>query len=178
MSHQVTKRYARALYELSNESKQVQSVRKDLAEIRDLIDASQELADFLHNPVIPRADQDKIIARIFGKRFTDLTYQFLFFLNAKNRLSCLRSVCLVFEQMFLENAGVLPITIASSVELNAEQTRDIAEHMKAKLGKEIDARTSVDPGLIGGIRISQGNTVFDYSFNAQLERFRKNILKA
>jgi F-type H+-transporting ATPase subunit delta len=139
-------------------------------------------ADFYQKTALPFHGPDVyflgIINHIFKVGFDVLTHQFILFLSEKNRLNILKDICDVFEQTYLDSHNILKITITSSIALNDRQTVDIAEQLRRKFGKEIEMSATVDPSLIGGIKIRQGNTIFDYSFNAQLERFRANLIKA
>jgi F-type H+-transporting ATPase subunit delta len=178
MSQTITKRYAQALFKLSQEFNKIETVRNDIKTILGLIASSSHLEEFLQSPILPFQKRHDIINRILKKGFDKLTHQFVLLLNEKNRLSRLKDICEAFEQMYLVEKGILKVTIASSVALNNRQANEIVKHLRSKLGKEIEPHTFVDPTLIGGIKIQQGDTIFDYSFNAQLERFRKNLIKA
>jgi F-type H+-transporting ATPase subunit delta len=178
MSTTAINRYTLAIYHLSQESKRVEAVREDFKKVLKLSAESPELEAFLKNPTIPNKKRQGIINHIFKVGFDVLTHQFILFLSEKNRLNILKDICDVFEQTYLDSHNILKITITSSIALNDRQTVDIAEQLRRKFGKEIEMSATVDPSLIGGIKIRQGNTIFDYSFNAQLERFRANLIKA
>ena len=178
MSTTAINRYALAIYQLSQESKRTEAVREDFKRVLKLSAESPELEAFLQNPTIPNKKRQEIINHIFKVGFDTLTNQFILFLSEKNRLNFLKDVCGVFEKNYLDSHNIFKITITSSIALNDRQTIEIIEQLKKKFGKEIEMFATVDPSLIGGIKVRQGDTIFDYSFSAQLERFRANLIKA
>src|SRR3989338_15837 len=164
MSHTVTQRYAKTFFDLSLKSNALDMVRDDFKKMFFLIGKSSDLEEFLHNPIIPRQKRLTILEEIFKKRFGALTYQFILFLNEKKRLNYLKDICCAFEQLYLDNAGILTVNITSHVALNTHQRDDITQHLKTKFGMEIQLSTAIEKDMIGGIKIQQGDTIFDYSF--------------
>lgn len=178
MSATATKRYAQAFFDLSFEAKKLDAVQSDFKKIAELIRASPALSEFLTNPLIPPHKRREIIDAIFKKWANELTLRAVLFLSEKKRLKHLAGICNAFEQLYLDHQGVIKMDIASGVALNDRQANEITRHLKAQFGKEVRSSTTVDPDLIGGIMLRQGNTIYDFSFRAQLERIRKKIITA
>ena len=63
MSGLTAKRYSDALLELSQDS---DKIRKELEEIVDTLSSSQDLKDFMSNPVISIEDKKSVIEKIFA----------------------------------------------------------------------------------------------------------------
>jgi F-type H+-transporting ATPase subunit delta len=178
MSATASKRYAQAIFELGHDTGKLEAVQKDLKAIDELVQTCPELREFLQSPVIPHQKRQEVIAQIFKKQLNALTHHLILLLNEKKRLNCLRGICQEFERMYLEHSGILTVGITSSVMLGNHQVGEITRHLKSKFDMDIKPLTTVDPGLIGGIKIRRGNTIYDYSFRAQLERIRKRIITA
>lgn len=52
MSKTVARRYAKALFEVASEQKQIDAIEKDLKRITDTFEASPELTEWLSHPSI------------------------------------------------------------------------------------------------------------------------------
>jgi len=178
MPNTIAKRYAQALFDLSCETNECDLVSQDLSKIKILINESDEFASFLHNPVIPSEKRQIILENILKNTVNTLTRKFIFFLNVKNRLSLLKDICQVFEQLHLDANGILRVKITSITTLNNNQVKEISKHLKSRLKKDIEPHLYSDPSLLGGIKIQEGDTIYDHSLRAQLEQFRKNLIKA
>ncbi len=177
MSYSIAKRYAKALFDLSCETKECEAVSRDLLKIQNLINESEEFVNFLNNPVIPLKTRQSILKDILKNKVTTLSQKFILFLNLKNRLNVLGDVCQIFEKLYLELSEVLRVKITSSIPLNNSQVMEISKHLKLRLKKDIEPQVFIDPSILGGIKIQDGDTIYDYSLATQLEQFKKNLMK-
>lgn len=178
MLYSIAKRYTQALFDLSQEAGERDSISHDLKKIQELISRSEEFNTFLHNPVIPLEKRQEILEIILNTKVSTLMCKFIDFLNVKNRLNLLEGVCQVFEQLHLDANGVLRVKITSSVTLDSRQVKEISKHLKLRLNKDIEPYCDDDPSLLGGLKIQEGDTIYDYSLRTQLEQFKKNLIKA
>jgi len=178
MSYSIAKRYAQALFDLSCETKECETVSRDLLKIQKLINESDEFVTFLHNPVISLDTRQTILKGILKNKIKPLTRKFILFLNIKNRLRLLSNICQVFEKLYLELKGIIRVKITSSTTINDSQVKEISKHLKSRLKKNIEPTVFKDPSILGGIKIQDGDTIYDYSLSTQLEQFKKNLIKA
>jgi F-type H+-transporting ATPase subunit delta len=49
--------------------------------------------------------------------------------------------------------------------------------MKAKLGRDVDLALEIDPGVLGGMVVRVGDTVYDSSLRNRLDRQRQVTIK-
>ena len=61
-------------------------------------------------------------------------------------------------------------TIESATELDAATSSSLLSSLRAKYGADINAEFSVNPSLIGGLRIKLGSDVWDGSVQNRLDR--------
>lgn len=177
MSSVIAKRYALAFFELGCETSDVERIRRDLQEIARLIDVSAELVQFFDNPVIPPEKRVGILREIFEPKVCSLTYKFILFLESKKRLQFLGIICGIFEQLDAQARNITQAMITTSAALSDSQIHAITGHMGGKLGKNIEPVCEVDPGIVGGVKIRMGDTVYDYTFQRQLEKFKKSVVE-
>lgn len=178
MSYSIVKRYAQALFDLSCKTNECETVSCDLLKIQKLINESDEFVTFLHNPVIPLETRQTILEGILKNKVKPLSRRFILFLNIKNRLDLLSDICQVFEKLYLELNEIVRVKITSSMTINDGQVNEISKHLKSRLKKNIEPAVLNDPSLLGGIKIQEGDTIYDYSLSTQLEQFKKNLIRA
>lgn len=171
-------RYARAVFELAQESNTLDSVHGDLAGLAGLIAANADLESFFTNPVIPTEKVVAVLETLLKPRVDALTYRFLLFLDSRDRLALIAEICDAFETMYLDHQGIEPIHITAAAPLTEQQVAGIVAAMKATLGKQPQATVSVDDRLIGGFRVRAGDTIYDHSIATQLDSLRKRIISA
>ena len=148
----IAKRYALALFDLAEQKKHVDHVYEDMAAALESI-------------------------HVLAKQKVDpLTAQFLEFLVQKGRLGLLTVIAQEFENLYFEYKEILKVKIISAQELNNDQIKSIASRLKARFNKTIQHDLEIDPRLIGGFKVQVGDTIYDYSIQTQLEKFKNQIL--
>ncbi len=65
--------------------------------------------------------------------------------------------------------------IESAAPLPPEAGAQIVENLKRKYGQDITAEFSVNPGLLGGMRIRVGSDVWDGTVRQRLERLQQQL---
>ena len=76
--NEIADRYAKALFDLADENKQLDVVADDLRTLSSLIDSSDDLRRMVRSPVISRADQGAAMGAVVEKaKLSDLTSRFV-----------------------------------------------------------------------------------------------------
>lgn len=179
MSAAIAQRYAQALFDVGEEFSKIETLHHDLQKIDHLVEQSEDLAGFLKNPVVPAEKRRAILKDIFHGKIDPLTYKFILFLEAKGRLAHLKSICPVFDRLRAGARGILRAQWNSSVELSPHDVHALTDYLKSKFdGKEVEASRHVDPRILGGIKIQVGDTVYDYTLQTQLKKFKHAVVTA
>ena len=63
-------------------------------------------------------------------------------------------------------------TVTSATELSAQELDKLREALKRRFGRDVEIRTAVDAGLIGGAVIDAGDVVIDGSLKGKLARLQ------
>ena len=66
-------------------------------------------------------------------------------------------------------------TVESAAELEATEKSAITRTLRSKHGADMTAQYSVNPVLIGGLRIQVGSTVVDASVRSRLDRLASDL---
>ena len=65
--------------------------------------------------------------------------------------------------------------VESAAALNQETSAQITNRLKQKYGDDLEAEFTVDPSLLGGVRIRVGSDVWDGSVRNRLERLQQQL---
>ena len=169
-------RYAKALFGLTRDEGQLDTVRSDLVSLRDLLERSAEFRDFVESPLIPPEQRRDLLRQILGDSAHPQTHQFLLFLDEKGRLELLRDICDLFEALYDELNRIVKVEIISASSLSEAQVDAIEARLQARLDKQIQSTVALDPTLLGGFKIRIGDTILDYSIATQLNTLRHRLL--
>jgi F-type H+-transporting ATPase subunit delta len=167
---EVAEPYAQALMSLAQSSDLTDRIGEEVRSLLDLIENSEDLRDFLMNPVVKEPVKKEVLRRIAGDTHPYLV-NFLMLLVDKRRVIYLEKVCQQYLELLRKLKNAVLAEVSSATELNEGQRQAVAERVKALTGaSEVELKTKIDPELIGGVVIKVGSQVFDASLRGQLRR--------
>ena len=170
--------YAEALLELSNSNDSLKETTNDMNIVSQFLVNSSDLKKFLGNPLITREAKKNVIKDILGEQINPTTLTFLMLLVDRGRISLLDTLAQRFLELSYKTEKIEIAKITSSIQLSADQQKNIAEKLKTITGaKQIKLALKVDPALIGGFTVEIGSKLIDTSIRGQLKQI-SNLLGA
>ena len=162
-------RYASALFDLASEQGLVTAVEGDLEKLDKALKASPDLAALIRNPKVSREDTAKAMDSVAGVLgLSALTRNFIGVLAANRRLSALPDIVRAFAAIAAAQRGEVTAEVTSAHPLNDDQLAQLATRLKAREGKEVKIKASVDPEILGGLVVRIGSRQIDGSIRTRL----------
>lgn len=171
----VSRRYATALFESAKAAKIVDGVESDLATVTHLLNSDGDFRAFLLSPNRERTEKVALFDKVFGDKITSLGAQFFKLMIEKRREEEILGVLADYSQLRREDEGTINVHITSATELLKDERTKIEASVSAKLGKKLETQYSVDPSLIGGVRVAYGDFIIDGSVRGSLNRLRETL---
>ena len=163
--------YAEALLELANSNDSLKETTNDMNIVSQFLVNSSDLKKFLGNPLITREAKKNVIKDILGEQINPTTLTFLMLLVDRGRISLLDTLAQRFLELSYKTEKIEIAKITSSIQLSADQQKNIAEKLKTITGaKQIKLALKIDPQLIGGFTIEIGSKMIDTSIRGQLKQ--------
>ena len=97
---------------------------------------------------------------------------FLAMLVDNGRISLLPEIGAQFQALKNATEGAADAEITSAFELNAAQVAELVTTLEKKFSRKLNPVVTVDPALIGGVRVVVGDEVLDTSVRAKLSQMR------
>ena len=91
--------------------------------------------------------------------------------------SDVEQVLTLFLELSRKQMNLVPVEVISAVPLTEQQLYDIEVRLIRMTRKQLDIRTTVDPSLLGGLRIIVENTVLDQSVKRKLADLKQVVYK-
>jgi F-type H+-transporting ATPase subunit delta len=177
----VSARYARAFADVIAERKlDAGAVLVQLRSLTSLFQESRPLREVWESPAIPveqkRALLDALVAKagVTERRVRD----FIALLIDRDRIRMLPEIADQLESELNNRAGRVHAEIVSAHELGEEQRSTLLAELARLTGKSILASYAVDAGLIGGVKVQVGSTIYDGSVRGQLQRIRQQLVES
>jgi F-type H+-transporting ATPase subunit delta len=170
-------RYARALFDVSVQDRDLRQVEADLAACADLIDGHDTLRRVLLNPAIPTPRKCAIIDALVG-RIGDIARpvaRLLRLLAERGRVGLLSEVLCSYRARVLDHRGVIEAQVTTAQPLTPERAAAIQRSLAQVTGRTVTMGTDIDPDILGGVVARLGTTVYDGSVAGHLERLRHTL---
>ncbi|WEK47599.1 MAG: F0F1 ATP synthase subunit delta [Candidatus Andeanibacterium colombiense] len=162
-------RYASALFDLASEAGKVSAVEGDLDTLAKALADSADFAGLIVNPEVSRAELGKTVAGLAAAMKLDkLTANFLGVLAKNRRLSALPAMIRAFHAIASAQRGEVTAEVASAHPLDKAQLTALQQKLKAREGRNVSIRTTVDPELLGGLVVTIGSKRIDSSIRTRL----------
>ncbi len=179
MTHQaIARRYATALFDVASAKGTLDRAERDLAGVRDLLNAHPALQQVFAAPTIPTTKKREVLEAVLAQAgdLGDEVRRTLLLLADRDRLMFVDQVAAAF----VERLNVMRRHVSADVVTAVPMTDERRAALEAALGKATGGSVTitgrVDPAIIGGLVAKVGSVVYDGSVTRQLERMREKLL--
>ena len=174
MATAAAKRYARAVFELAGDEREIDDWIRRLAELRDLL-SDEKVASVLTNPTIPTDRRMKFVESVsLDPEATNLAK----LLVESNRVPEIGAIADEFQRLADDAAGRVRATVTTAVELGSGDRDRVAVELSQRLGKTVTMRVEVDPSILGGLKVQYGDRLIDASVATRLQQLRRRLTEA
>lgn len=160
--------YANAVYDTARENNALDSWSDALANLANVIGDSQ-MSELLDNPELGKIQKGELVVQVLGDKLTEQQQNLVKLMAENGRLKLMPDVVEQFEVARAKAENKIDAEVISAFELTAEQTNELVNTLKNKLGCDITLTTTIDESLIGGVVIKAGDTIIDASMKSQLD---------
>jgi len=166
----IARPYAAALFQASTAADGAQLV----AQLDTLagIAADAGLRQFAADPKVSGEQVFGVVTGIAGNDLSPKLRNLLSTVIDNGRLSVLPEIASQFRTLVNDRGGIADAQVVSAFPLDAQQQASLAKVLEKRFGRQLKVAVTVDPTLIGGVRVTVGDEVLDTSVVARLEQMR------
>lgn len=167
---QISRRYARALFDLIQEGA---DIRADLEKVA-AVASSDEVAVFIASPEYPADLKKQVIVKATGGVSGEVE-SLVAMLTERNKESLLPEIQSIVEEMLHQAESELEadVTVATSID-QALQDK-LSDALAASTGKKVRVNVSEDKSILGGMVVRIGDRKIDYSLRTKLSGLRRQL---
>jgi F-type H+-transporting ATPase subunit delta len=166
-------RYATALFELALESKAVDPVKSDLASFDAMVASNPDLTRLVRSPVFSAGDQAKALSAVLDKAgIKGIAANFLRVVASNRRLFAARDMIRGFNALVAKHKGEVTAEVTVAEPLNDARMNEIRDALKQVTGKDVQVDVTVDPSIIGGLKVKVGSRMVDASLRTKLNSIK------
>jgi len=169
----VAERYAKALLDLAEEEKAVDSVGAELDRFAGLIAESADLARLVKSPVFSAEEQEKAVTAVLAKAgIGGLAANFIRLVATKRRLFALPAMIDAFKTLVADKKGIVRAEVTLAEEPSPKRVEDIKSALREVASGEIALDVKINPAIIGGLIVKLGSRMIDASLRSKLNSIR------
>ena len=171
--------YAKAVFDVGVDSDSLQEIADELHAVRDAINGlDPELRTFFELPQLPRDDKWQVVSLAFEGKVGRTVLGLLRVLVDKRREPLLGAIVAEFDDLVDTQQGRLQAEVISAQPLDPELAEALRTAMEQQTQRQVVILQRVDPNLIGGIRVSLGDTVVDGTVRRALSDMRQSLTRS
>ena len=177
-STETSERYSRALFDVSQDSNDLDKVENDIKNFKLIFDKNSELRNFIKDPSQIITEQNKLVNLISDKlNFTKNVQNFLLLLIEKRRIFFVNKIIESFLRLCSQKRGEIKASLISSKELSQTELSDISTDLSKSMGSTLKFDFKVDKELIGGLKLQLGSIMIDTSIRNKLKKYEQAMLE-
>ena len=164
----VARPYAEALFRVAQSGDMAawSAIASELGQIG----ANAEVQAFASNPNLTHAQLADTIASLVKSPLNAEAKNFIAMLAENGRVTLLPEIAAQFAALKNANEGAADADIFSAFEISGDQLTQLVAKLEQKFGRKLNPTVTVDPSLIGGVRVVVGDEVLDTSVRAKLQQ--------
>jgi F-type H+-transporting ATPase subunit delta len=171
----LARRYATAVFELASGAGSVERVGAELDTILRTINADPTILQYFTSPVVNRVEKEKTLLESLGGKVGDIPLHTVLLLVRKRREPLLGDLVEEYRKIARDSRGVELLMVTTARELSKAELDAMVARLEQTYGKKFEASVTLDPSLIGGVRIAMGDRVIDGSVAGRLEELTRSL---
>jgi F-type H+-transporting ATPase subunit delta len=169
----VAGRYATALFELARETNAIDRVQSDLKFFDALIADNPDLMRLVRSPVFSAEEQEKALGAVLDKAgISGAAANFLRVVAGNRRLFAVREMIRGFNRLVAAHKGEVTAQVTVAEQLNDTRMNEIRAALREVTGKDVQVDVTVDPSIIGGLKVKLGSRMVDASLRTKLNSIK------
>nr|NIM07397.1 ATP synthase F1 subunit delta [Armatimonadota bacterium]NIO98878.1 ATP synthase F1 subunit delta [Armatimonadota bacterium] len=142
------KRYAQAAFEIALEAGELERWQSDLAGVVQAV-SDEDFSAVLESPKVHFDEKSRLLSGQI-KELNPLLLNLLLLLISRGRLGIIGEIAEEYQRLWNRHRGIEIAEVTTAVPLTKEDEEKLARHLGRIVGKKVEVRAEVDPGVIGG----------------------------
>jgi F-type H+-transporting ATPase subunit delta len=168
--------YAKALFDIGVETGTVGQIYDDLHAVHQALNGlDADLRTFFNLPQFRRDDKRRILNLAFEGKVGRPVLGLLNVLVEKRRESLLDNVVDEFDRYRDRHEGRVRAKVVTARKLDEDLLSALRSALEQRTQKTVDLTETIDPEVIGGLRVSVGDRVLDGTVRRSLQDMRRTL---
>ena len=172
----LAKEYGEGLYELARDEHVLDELHGELTEIAALLKAEPQFVRLLTSHAVERSKRLEVVDAVFRDRAHIFIVNYMKLLVQKERFDCFAESIQWFHQRYNDEMGIVEAHVTTAVPLSGNDLEALRQKLERISGRKVHLLDSVDPAVIGGVRVEMEGKRYDNTIQDRLGRLRRSLV--
>ena len=168
------KEYGKALFMLAEECGSTEQVLTDVLAADEIFKGNPKYVKLLDTPAITKSEKLSLVDEAFSSLDGSLV-NLIKILCERHSVFTFPEVKKEFSALYNESRNIEHVEAVTAVPMTVSQISKMTERLTAMTGKKIIIRNTVEPEILGGVKLRYSGTQLDGSVKTRLENFEKSL---
>lgn len=178
LNKSVARRYAEAFFSIAQGNNKIDAYQEELEKVITSLTEVEGMKQYLGHLLVPVREKKELVQKIFGDQLSPMTMNFLLMIIDKRRESYLEIIYREFVDMADESRDITKAELYAAREVPKQEMDDLAQKLSSSTGKTVLLKLTVDPALLGGVKIRMGDQIVDGTVAKRLQMLKENLKHA
>ena len=166
--------YGRALFMLALELGALEEIKNDAYAVKMALDANPEYKDLLDTPAISKEEKLSLADKAFGGLHFSVS-NLVKILSEKHSVRAFSEIYTAYLALYNEHLGIEEVEAVTAVAMTESQIEALKAKLIAETGKKIIIKNTVDPTILGGVKLRYSGKQIDGSVKTRLDAFSESL---
>lgn len=166
--------YGKALFILTEERKTTEAALADVLAADAIFKENPEYVKLLDTPAIVKAEKLALCEEAFGSLDEDVK-NLVKILCERHSVHTFRDVCRAYVALYNESRGIVTVEAVTAIKMTDSQIEALRTKLAQETGKTIIINNTIEPEILGGIKLRYLGRQLDASLKTRLDNFEKSL---
>lgn len=168
------KEYGRALFMITEEDSVSDTLLSQVKTAESVLKANPDYAKLIDSPALMGSERIELIDKAFGS-LDERLLNLIKILAEKRELRAFCNVAKAYYGFYDKSRGIERVEAISAVPLTNEQVAALEQKLRQKEGKTFIVSNTVDPSVLGGVKLRYSTIQLDGSLKTRLDKIEKAL---
>lgn len=166
--------YGKALFLLTEESGITEKVLADITAANEIFSKNPEYVKLLDTPAVTKAEKLGLVDEAFSS-LDEYVKNLIKILCEKHSVFSFGEVSKSYTALYNESRGIEHVEAVTAVLMTEAQLDRMAKKLADMTGKRIIIKNTVEPGILGGVKLRYSGIQLDGSVKTRLDKFEESL---
>ncbi len=162
--------YGKALFLITEEDRTSDKIISDVQTAERVLISNPDYVRLLDSPALSKEERVELVGKAFSGLDSSLC-NLLKILTEKRSIHLFPRVAKTYYALYDESRGILRVEAVTAIPMSEGQAAAIKAKLTRSLGKTIVLNCTVDPSILGGVKLRYDDVQLDGSVKTRLDKF-------